>query len=161
MPLIPLCPKSLPGYSTSVGLLTGEEECVARVNTRSQERLRCREVQTAVVDESSPLIQMEARRLMGSDSFLQNLQTRWPSLKHVRVDKISSFNHPSPSNLAPLDQCILLIYWEVFNVDCRNFRHIVGTPDDLVLLRAAALYQAKIDTVGCLLYQNISRLTQE
>jgi len=104
---------------------------------------------------------MEASRPMGADSFLQHLQTRWPSLKHVRVDKISSFNHPSPFNLVPLDQCILMIFWETFDVDCPYFHHIVGIPDDLVLLRAAALYQAKTDDVGYLPYENIPRLIQE
>jgi hypothetical protein len=53
----------------------------------------------------------------------------------------------------------IMIFWEAFDIDCRDICQIVGTPDDLVLLCAAAL--AKTDTTGCLLYQNIPWLTPE
>lgn len=114
----------------------------------SRAHLIRRDVQTSTANESSPFAQVEARSAIDTDSFLQNLEARWPSLKHVRGVDISSLNHSSPSNLVLLDQCILMIFWEEFDIDCRDICQIVGTPDDLVLLCAAA----KTDTVGCLLY---------
>jgi hypothetical protein len=121
---------------------------VLRTVPPSRVRLIRRDVQTITANESSPLAQVEARSAIDTDSFLQNLEARWPSLKHVRGVDISSLNHSSPSNLVLLDQCILMIFWEEFDIDCRDICQIVGTPDDLVLLCAAA----KTDTVGCLLY---------
>jgi hypothetical protein len=77
---------------------------VLRTVPPSQARLIRRDVQTTIANESSPLTQVEARSATDTDSFLQNLEARWPSLKHDRGVDISSFNHPSPSNLVPLDQ---------------------------------------------------------
>jgi hypothetical protein len=81
---------------------------VLRTVPPSQARLIRRDVQTTIANESSPLAQVEARSATDTDSFLQNLEARWPSLKHDRGVDISSFNHRSPSNLVPLDQPDLL-----------------------------------------------------
>jgi hypothetical protein len=84
------------------------------------------------------------------DPFLQNLQTRWSSLNHPRVSEISLLNHPghsSPSKLIPLDQCIWMILREAFDVTWQNPTDAFAY-NDLVLFRAAALYQAKTDTVS-------------
>jgi hypothetical protein len=74
----------------------------------SRAHLIRRDVQTSTANESSPFAQVEARSAIDTDSFLQNLEARWPSLKHIRGVDISSFNHPS--NLVPVDSCILIIF---------------------------------------------------
>jgi hypothetical protein len=48
--------------------------------------------------------------------------------------------------LLPLDQCILDIFWEAF--DCPLSHTIIGSAGDLAMLRAAAIYQAKSETVS-------------
>ena len=57
---------------------------VLRTVPPSRARLIRRDVQTTTANESSPLAQVEARSVTDTDSFLQNLEARWPSLKHVR-----------------------------------------------------------------------------
>jgi hypothetical protein len=143
---IPLCPQSFPGYSIPSGPLVCEENDrlhLARVNDYLREFIRSREEQTVVDDESI------SRTEADIDPFLRSLKTRWPPLKHFRDNKISSLNHPFPANLVPLDECILAIFWEGFNSPISH--RLIGSQGDLVLLRAAALYQATIDTVGRLL----------
>jgi hypothetical protein len=119
---------------------------VLRAVPPSRVRLIRRDVQTTTANLFFGPGRSEER--IGYRLFPSNLEARWPSLKHVRGVDISSLNHSSPSNLVLLDQCILMIFWEEFDIDCCDICQIVGTPDDLVLLRAAA----KTDTVGCLLY---------
>ena len=50
-----------------------------------------------------------------------------------------------------------MIFWEAFDIDCRDICQIVGTPDDLVLLRAAA----KTDAVGEFLGYEAQQTTSE
>lgn len=58
--------------------------------------------------------------------------------------------------LIPLDECILAIVWEAF--DCPLSQDVIGNIGDVVILmRAAALYQAKSATVSCLLASHLLR----
>jgi hypothetical protein len=92
------------------------------------------------------------------DSFLHSMRIRWSQLGCIQVHQISSVNHPSPAALLPLDDCILDILWEYF--DNPAIQTALSATDDtspgilLILLRCAALYQAKLpaDSVRSLLY---------
>ncbi len=133
---IPLCPQSHRGYSMTSELLAGEncDALRARANDCTREAIKRRAKETNE-DNSIPTRETDA------DSFIQSLKTRWPLLSHVPGNMISSFHHPFPAKLLPLDQCILDIFWEAF--DCPLSQSIVGSVGDLIMLRAAAMYQAK------------------
>jgi hypothetical protein len=131
--MIPLCPKSIPGFSVSDESLQSYS-IAGHVSAHSQARLTRRQDETAIINESS--------------AFLQALQARWPLLEQSGVRRVSLFDQPSPPSLAPLDQCIQMIFWEALDADCHYSGHIIGTHEGLQLLHAAALYQSKTDTVG-------------
>ena len=124
----------------------------ARANDCSREAIRRRADQTVADDDPIPTNEADM------DPFIQGLQNRWLLLSHVQSSKISSFDHPFPAKLLPLDQCILDIFWEAF--DCPLSHNIIGSAGDLIMLRAAAIYQAKSETVSYLLYFQL-RLTEE
>jgi hypothetical protein len=139
---IPLCPHSHPGYSTASEHLADEnsDALLAHANDCSREAIKRRADQTI---SYSDLISANETDI---DPFIQSLKNRWPFLSHIQGSKISSFGHPFPAKLLPLHQCILDIFWEAF--DCPLSHSIIGSAGDLVMLRAAAMYQAKSETVS-------------
>jgi len=80
-----------------------------------------------------------------SKDFLQSLQMSQPS--HT---KVSGPDLEPLSSLSPLNECIALIVWEA--IDCPRLQSILGMKqgslDKLVLLRAAANYQARNTSVS-------------
>lgn len=80
------------------------------------------------------------------DPFLQRLNNQpWLEISlSPEMIRMISHDAPHPAALAPLDQCILDILWEIQQVP-NIFHGKAAIP--LVTLRAAALYQAKIESV--------------
>lgn len=142
MPPIPLCRQATPGSSTSPTSSDnkkGEVLCT-RANGFSYQAIKRRPEHTPA--NLDPISQNDAE----IDPFFQSLTNWWPSLKPFRDRRISSLNHPSQPMLIPLDECILAILWEAF--DCPLSQRIIGNAGHtLIMMRAAAIYQAKTDTV--------------
>jgi hypothetical protein len=151
---IPLCPQSHLGYSMTSEHLADENGDALRAcaNDCSWEAIRRRAAQIIAYDNPIPTSEAD------TDPFIQSLKSRWPLLSHVPGSKISSFDHPFPAKLLPLDQCILDIFWEAF--DCPLSHSVIGSAGDLIMLRTAAMYQAKSETVSYLLHFQL-RLTAE
>jgi hypothetical protein len=149
---IPLCRRATPGNSaqpTSSDNLKCEILC-ARANGFSHQAIKRRPEHTSVSVGSVP------RNHAGLDPFLESLISRWPVLKNSLNGNISSLGHVSQEMLIPLDECILAIVWEAF--DCPLSQDVIGNIGDVVILmRAAALYQAKSATVSCLLASHLLR----
>jgi hypothetical protein len=84
----------------------------------------------------------------GLDSFVHAISNRWKGLASIQADLISSVDHPFPAALYPLDGCIL----DILSVYLDNpaIKTALGAADGtslgilLILLRCAALYQAKL-----------------
>jgi hypothetical protein len=143
---IPLCSQSHVAYSMTSEHIVDEngDALRARANDCSREAITRRENRT--VADNDPIPTNEA----DTDPLIRSVQNRWSLLSHFQGCKISTFDHPFPAKLLPLDQCILDIFWEAF--DCPLSNHIIGSAGDLIMLRAAAIYQAKSETVSYLLY---------
>lgn len=84
------------------------------------------------------------------DPFLQSLTSRWRLNLNDPGLRISSVGHPFPEKLLPLDECILEIIWEGHDSYLLWTLISMGGSFEalVVLLRAAALHQAKSDIVG-------------
>jgi hypothetical protein len=143
MPPITLCRRAAPG--DSVRPLASDNQkteilCI-RANGFSRQNRKRRPEHTPA---NTGLV---SGNHVGLDPFLESLITRWPVLKNCSHKHISSLDHGSQEMLIPLDECILAILWEVF--DCPLSQGIVSNIGDaLILMRAAALYQAKTGTVS-------------
>jgi hypothetical protein len=81
------------------------------------------------------------------DPFLQSLEKQtWLDLSlPSHAKSVISLNLPHPAALAPLDQCILDILWESQQIT-HTFHGKPGVL--LVVLRSAAVYQARIESVS-------------
>lgn len=123
-----------------------------------------RGLREAVVKANACLYRVMARRVTGTgliarqcinedakeslDSFVHDISNRWKGLTSIQADLISSVDHPFPAALLPLDGCILDILWAY--LDNPAIKTALGATDDtsleilLILLRCAALYQAKL-----------------
>ena len=143
MPPISLCRQLAPGNSVhplASGNQKAETLCI-RANGF------CRQTRRGRPEHNPANMGLISGNHAGLDPFLESLITRWPVLKHCSDKRISSLDHRSQEMLIPLDECILAILWEVF--DCPLSQNIIGNIGDaLVLMRAAALYQAKTGTVS-------------
>jgi hypothetical protein len=142
---MPLCPQSHTGYLVPSKHSADEkvDMLLARANSCLREGIRRRAEQSVVDDDDEPTT---PTREADVHPFLLRLNKRWHLLSRDQIRMISSLDHPFPTKLLPLDQCILDIFWEIS--DCPFPRIIIGSAGDLIMLRAAAMYQAKSETVS-------------
>jgi len=145
---MPLCPQSHTGYLVPSKCSADEkvDMLLARANSCLREGIR-RRAEQFVVDDDEPTT---PTREADVHPFIPRLNKRWHLLSRDQIRMISSLDHPFPTKLLPLDQCILDIFWEIS--DCPLSRIIIGSAGDLIMLRAAAMYQAKSETVSYLPY---------
>lgn len=148
MTVISLCPggDDPSGYPPDV-LNSSETQDKIEANKVLQESLRKREVETSNRDIPDP-----HDLPLGFDWFLEDINTRYPSLDPFRNELLHSFKHPNPADLIPLDSCTLDILWEIFATpSSQTILKDLGdeTPASLlILLRCASLYQARLETVS-------------
>lgn len=138
---IPLCPHSHSGYSMPNEIARGANDRTFEYANHLLRDSLSKRAELTASEEDPGLFEVDI------DPFIQKLQKRWNLLTPAQSMFISSLGQPYAASLVPLDQCILDIFCEAY--DSPLSRSVIGNGGDLIMLRAAAIYQAKTETVSC------------
>jgi len=142
MPEIELCPSRssdlawLGRNNTGVETITHE-----KVNDLSQRATESR--QKALTEAKEDFDFRFPQPTSDTVRFFQSLQ-----LSYLTRRKSSADDPVYLSSLLPLHECIFLIVWEAKDQVQSTFKASLQMPETLVLLRSAADYQAKWETVS-------------